>query len=220
MLIYSKYKYLKNYFLKFFNKDKVRSGFTLVELLVVMSIFTIITTALVIQQSKWNDRLQLNTKLYDLALYIRQAQLYSLGVKEYQTGSPIDKFNIGYGIYINMTNPSQFIFFADTNKNFEYNVGEAVETKTLTNGVTIHRICGIGIFTGLTWCSNSFLGQLLIHKTSLSFKRPETSAIMEFINSGNDSTTDLLRQNVTIYLRSLGGLESSIVVESNGQVSI
>src|SRR3989344_9039724 len=144
MLIYSKYKYLKNYFLKFFNKDKVKSGFTLVELLVVMSIFTIITTALVIQQSKWSDRLALKTQIYELALNLRQAQINSLGVREYTTGTG-DKFNLGYGIYFDQNNLNQYMFFADKDGDKEYDVGEVVETKTFTRGVTINRFCGLNL---------------------------------------------------------------------------
>ena len=72
-------------------------GFTLVELIVVMSIATVIMTALIIQQSKWNDRLTVNTQAYELALMIRQAQIYSLGVREDMAGG--GGFDVGYGVY-------------------------------------------------------------------------------------------------------------------------
>jgi prepilin-type N-terminal cleavage/methylation domain-containing protein len=79
------------------------SGFTLTELIVVITIATIITTALVFQQAKWNDNLAVSTQAYDLALMIRQAQIYSLGVKEDNSATG-DKFNIGYGIYFTQNN--------------------------------------------------------------------------------------------------------------------
>ena len=97
-------------------KISAKRGFTLIELIVVMTIATIITTALVVQQSKWSDQLAVNTQAYELALMIRQAQIYSLGVKEYTAGTG-DKFNTGYGIHLDKSASNQYIFFADKNIN-------------------------------------------------------------------------------------------------------
>src|SRR3989344_2801174 len=117
-------------------------GFTLIELLVVIGIATVLMTALIFKQNGWNDQLSVNTQAYEMVLMIRQAQIYSLGVREYSAGTG-DKFNLGYGIYLDQDNLNQYVFFADKDGDQKYDVGEAVETKTFTRGVTINRFCGL-----------------------------------------------------------------------------
>jgi len=184
-----------------------RAGFTLVELIVVMAIATIIMTTLVIQQNKWNDSLTVSTQAYELALMIRQAQVYSLGVREDTAGTG-DKFNVGYGVYFDTDN-TRYIFFADRDGNMKYDSGEAIETKTFTRGVTIKNVCGN------TKCF--FTGSGSLRRANISFFRPETGANIKLTNTGGNRADD---PPVTISLKSIGGKVSSVKVEINGQVSI
>ncbi|MBI2004934.1 prepilin-type N-terminal cleavage/methylation domain-containing protein [Patescibacteria group bacterium] len=55
-------------------------GFTLVELLVVVSIMLIITSTLLLQQRKFNSATLMRTLAYNIALSIRQAQVYGTSV--------------------------------------------------------------------------------------------------------------------------------------------
>src|SRR4030042_5264351 len=116
-LIFSKLKIL-NLRLKIPSKQ---AGFSMTELIVVMAIASVIMTTIVVQQSQWNKRLAVNTQAYELALMIRQAQIYSLGVKEYTAGAG-DKFDIGYGVHIGRTGPlsDKYILFADKDKDLLY----------------------------------------------------------------------------------------------------
>ena len=196
-----------NYFSKLKNKN---AGFTLTELIVVITIATAMMTSLVFQQAKWNDNLAVSAQAYDLALMIRQAQIYSLGVKEDKSASSGDKFNIGYGIYLSQNNLSQYIYFADRNGNQKYDSGEAIETKTFTRGVTIKDVCG----TGANGC---FPGTGPLASVHIFFLRPDTRVIMSLLNAGGGSTGD---PPVTIRLQSPKGKYYSVRVESNGQVSI
>lgn len=186
------------------------SGFTLVELSVVITIATIIMTVLVIQQGKWNDRLAVNVQTYELALMIRQAQVYSLGVREDTTSSSGDKFSVGYGVYFDTDN-SRYIFFADRNGNKKYDSSEEIngETKVFTRGVTIKDVCGT------SRCMVAGGGPL--KKASVMFFRPDTKANISLLNNGGNSIDT---PPITITLQSLGGKTSSVTVESNGQVSI
>ena len=212
MLIFSKYKYLKNYFLSFLNSTN-RRGFTLIELLVVMSIFTLITTALVVQQSRWNSILNLKTQTYDLLLYIRQAQVYGLGVRESRIKSTGDKFDVGYGVFLDMASPDRYIFFADNNKNNKYDTGEAIETKIFKNGVTINRLCvvsGLGLM-----CSPS----LSINKMNLLFFRPDPSLIISTQRS-NGTFIGTGHLSGALYVRASSGQEVGISFNQQGQIYI
>lgn len=192
------------------------------ELMVVISIATIIMTALVIQQSKWNDSLTVSTQAYELALMIRQAQIYSLAVREDVSGTG-DKFNIGYGVYFDYSDFTRYIFFADRNGNKKYDASpadEAIETKTFIRGVTIDRICGIknsGQFEERCSPNGGGLGNVV--KASVTFFRPETKASILFLNSGGNPSNNVIAPG-KIYLRSAGGKVSSVKVEATGQVSI
>ena len=186
---------------------KRSGGFTLVELIVVMAIAIVMITSLVIQQSSWNDSLSVSTQAYEMALMIRQAQIYSLGVKEDTAGGG-DKFNIGYGIHFD-TNPARYIYFADRNGNQKYDSGEETETKTFTRGVTVEDVCGSSecIYTG---------GGPL-KKAGILFFRPEAKAIISLLNNGGNSVDS---PPVTVTLKSVGGKEYKVIVQTNGQVSI
>ena len=200
--------------LTFFKNLKLNRGFTLVELVVVMSIAVIMITTLVVQQNKWNDSLTVNTQAYELALMIRQAQIYSLGVRESAPGS--GNFDIGYGVYFDSNN-SRYIYFADKNGDKKYNAGEEIEIKTLTNGVTVDRFCGVKDVGQLDDKCSSGSGNVAY--LNISFFRPEPKAnILLLNNRGNQSGNTI--PPATIYLKSLGGNQYSVKVEANGQVSV
>ncbi|KKQ76894.1 MAG: hypothetical protein A3F20_04295 [Candidatus Zambryskibacteria bacterium RIFCSPHIGHO2_12_FULL_39_21] len=194
-----------------FSKNK---GFTLTELLVVIGIATVLMTAIIFKQNGWNDQLSVNTQAYEMVLSIRQAQIYSLGVREYTAGTG-DKFNLGYGIYLDEDNLNQYVFFADKDGDQKYDIGEAVETKTFTRGVTINRFCGLN--PGLQERCSPDAGN--VYTLHLSFLRPEPKANIVLLNNGGNMSASI-NPPAIIYLRSVGGKESRILVELSGQISI
>src|SRR3989339_707098 len=193
------------------------SGFTLTELIVVITIATIITTALVFQQAKWNDNLAVSTQAYDLALMIRQAQIYSLGVKE-DTSSSGDKFNVGYGISIRKVNDAdgnsaidKFIFFADADGDKIYEVGVDHEVGPeifLKRGVIIDDFCA-NDSGGVKKCAfDTGESMSAIH---ISFLRPESTA--NVIVEGSVKVPPAI-----ILLKSPKGKVYFVKVEKNGQI--
>jgi prepilin-type N-terminal cleavage/methylation domain-containing protein len=134
--------YFKYTIFSLFSRRGRNAGFTLVELLVVISIATIILTALIIQQSTWNDTLSLRTQNYELSLILRQAQVHSLGVREDTSGSG-DKFGIGYGVYFDHNQRDRYLYFADRNGDGNYDPSELVETYFLKRGVTLDKFCAV-----------------------------------------------------------------------------
>ncbi len=205
----------------FFNKKTEKffnSGFTLTELLVVISISTILITTMVINQDKWNDQLSLKTQTYEMALMIRQAQYFSLGVR----GSSLvsgDQFDASYGVYVDMNIKNSegrvvnYSFFIDKNKNNVLDSGELIESKTLGRGIYIEKICGYNNSLDLR-CTP----QDGIYKVGINWIRPDVSSVIKFFNSATNEQTSVIPPTV-IYLKSSKGLSSEIEISSSGVVA-
>lgn len=88
-------------------KNKYNSGLTLIELLVVISIFAIITTIAIFNYGKFNSSSSLQNLADDIALTIRKAQGYAVGVRGVD-----EDFNNGYGIHFT-EGSSLFVLFTD-----------------------------------------------------------------------------------------------------------
>lgn len=207
-----------------------KRGFTLTELIVVIAIATIIMTALVVQQNNWNDRLTVSTQAYELALMIRQAQIYSLGVRENVAGVG-NKFNVGYGVFFGQLSSDadpandwkkRYIFFADKDGNKEYNEGvdNIIETKYFNRNIVIDRFCGVkGVGQFNEVCCPGAPGTGNVSYIHISFFRPEPKANIVIKNNGKGSSNNVIPPAI-IYLISPGGKQFSVTTEANGQISV
>jgi prepilin-type N-terminal cleavage/methylation domain-containing protein len=95
-------------------KLKLNSGFTLVEMMVVMTLVTILATVIIFNHQKFNDNLELTNLSYEVALSLRQAQVYGVSVKEFKEGTTEEqRFGTPYGVHFNSRTSvlqKQFIF--------------------------------------------------------------------------------------------------------------
>lgn len=107
------------------HKNKYNSGTTLIELLVVIAIFAVISGITIFNYGKFNSSLTTQNLADDIALTIRRAQGYAIGVRGYN-----NTFNSGYGVHFTSNNNSQdlytgsnksFILFADLTAGMNYN---------------------------------------------------------------------------------------------------
>ncbi len=197
--------------MEFYKKNKLGLGFTLVELLVVISIFTIITTALVINQGRWNQRLALKTASIEIGLILRQAQINSLAVREDFAGSGTDKFNVAYGVYFDSNVETSYIYFADRDGDSLYDSGEELSVVPLKNRIVLDRLCGV--VGNSQYCTNSGLSKVVI-----LFRRPESKATIRFLNAaGNDIAS--VNPPARIYIEYGTSRDQRVVtVQQNGQI--
>ncbi len=193
-------------------------GFSLVELLVSISIVTMIMTVVLFGYSTFNDNLALSAAGQELAIAVRQTQSYGLNVKEVTAGSGL--FSYAYGIYFDPnTSSSDFYIFVDANNNKVYDVGsgcgsganstECVEKISLRNNVTIYQICDASA------CPPS----LSTRKLDITFLRPNTDANIYF----TDINGTILSGPVStgkVRLISPKGKTLTVEVQSTGQISI
>lgn len=185
-------------------------GFTLVELLVVVSIMLIITSTLLLQQRKFNSATLMRTLAYNIALSIRQAQVYGTSVVGTTTTSGIT-FAAGYGIYF--STPGSYRLFADINNNGRYVASESQQTFTLGSGYTISNFCAV-VTPSSYYCKTGGTGTN-ITSIAISFKRPNPDAQLVELTDVSTAVS-----SAYIQLKSPGGDTRAVSVTTTGQISV
>jgi prepilin-type N-terminal cleavage/methylation domain-containing protein len=190
-----------------------KTGFTLIELIVVIGIFTIITTTAIVKQYKFKGDTLIRNLAYELALAVREAQVYGINVRAVKVG-PEYRFDYAYGINFSMTTPQEYKIFVDSNANGDgtfgdgkYGVGDTlVQTYRLQGLNKIQSICRDD-------CGSGKNMQVL----DLVFKRPDPDAK---ISGTGILDPNNMPQNVTIKLVSPQGVVKSVIVYKAGQISV
>lgn len=188
-------------------------GFTLVELMVVVSIMSILTTVLLFQHRRFDSSTLLRSLAYSVALSIRQAQVYGISVRQF--GATANSFNYSYGVYF--TSGSYYYLFADVNgdKLRAVDGSEDVQRFTIGTGYSIVKFCGTVVSGGPLGqhCSNS--GSPITSLT-IYFRRPNPDARF------SSSATSEVYSDAYIQLTSpaLGTNTRGITVTSTGQISV
>ncbi len=105
-----------NNFGKKFRFYKV-SGFTLLELMVVITISVLLISVVTTQNRTHTSRILYDDVAHKIALSIRQAQSYGLSAREHTvagTGATSRTFCIGYGVVFTLSFGNKYNIFADT----------------------------------------------------------------------------------------------------------
>ena len=179
------------------------------ELIIVMSIFSLITLVILANHSRFDSHVLLGSLAYNIALSVREAQVYGLSVRQNNTS-----FQVGYGLHIESANNKQYILFADTNSNKQYDSGTdtIVKQYTLGKNHTLSNFCGTKA-DGTMHCSNGSTATQ-ITKLDVVFLRPDPDAN---ISSEIPNTP---YSSAQIYVSSSGGATRSLTVASTGQISV
>lgn len=179
----------------------------------VTGIFVVITGIVLASNSKFGGQVLLQNLAYDIALSVREAQVYGISVRQYGSGN----FNVGYAVHFALATPSSYVLFADVypsspNGLYEADHAESVESIDLGSGYRIVDLCSTPLNSSTEACGNTSLDIL--------FKRPEPDAYISanglsaILNPGNR------QQRARIIVRSPRGNTRSIVVEATGQIAI
>lgn len=185
---------------------KENSGFSLIELMVTITIVTLITGMVMAKYSSFNNVVLLKSQAYELALDIREAQIF--GVSARGEGS---EFREAYGIFIDTHNaPSQYILFQDDSLGNElaYDQGEQIgQSYTIDPRFEITEICDNNN------CNRT--------KTSIAFKRPDFDAHIRVANgNGSLSNTDESFVSITLAPINDGFFTQTVSVYQSGQISV
>lgn len=185
---------------------KALRAFTLIELMVVIAIFTLISSMVLANHSRFNGSVLLGSLAYDIALSIREAQVYGLSVRQFAS----DDFQIGYGIHFDSNDLDSYTFFVDrnANKRFDADTDSILKLYTLNYSHHVKRFCGVAT-SGAETCSDS---ESPIQNLDIVFFRPNPDANI-FSEVGFYS-----QGKITVV--SDAGVERTVTVASTGQVSV
>ena len=179
--------------------------------MICVAIMMILSSVIIFNHKGFNDNLEITNLSYQVGLALRQAQVYGVSTRDFKGGvgtSQANRFNTPYGVHFDFSNPAEYIFFADANKNGIYNTPPTdtiLETVAIGRGNKISKICkkiGAG-----TTCS--------LNIADITFTRPEPEPIFSV-----GSTIDTTISTVAICLTSPGGRYKKISVYNTGQISI
>lgn len=164
-----------------------QKGFTLVELVVVIFIFAVVSTIILFRYSDFSTAISLRNLSQEVALSIRKAQTLATSVRG---GSPTNAFNTtkGYGIYFTTSSneaqygggSTSFVLFRDDDNDGLYDQrsatcgvmtagNECLEKFSIATGDRIYSVCSV---SGCTTTPS-----LVIY-----FKRPNPDAKIYFVS--------------------------------------
>ncbi len=188
-------------------------GMTYVELIVVLSIFALMTSIVVFNYGEFQAKVDIKNLASDIALKFVEAQNDSLSgalpplAQQILIPSP-SSWKPSYGVYINtVEDNASFAYFTDLDQNGELSnpdcagVGECLEKITLTKGNTIS---SIEVF----YAGNESLTQPTISDLTVTFRRPKSEARM--ITAGGFSSQV---SYIQITLKSPPGKSSSSLIK-------
>ncbi len=216
-----------------------KGGFTLVELMVTITVFVAVTLVVLVNQSDFNGGVILNNLAYDVALSTRQAQSYGINVRGKTTDVLATSQVIfpPYGVAFDLARNKEFVFFADT-------YPAANESTKIGNGLYDAGVAEVCTGNALSLCAEfiekyriqrgNFIKQLCVTRASgiggdeecanagesgtltISFRRPNPDAI---INSSIGAGSAKII-SARIVLGAPEGNERSVLVYESGQISV
>lgn len=185
-------------------------GFTVIELLLVLSIFAIVTTITMANYSDFGQKTMLKNLAYSIGLILREAQVSGLAGRNVNIES--GKYYSIFGVHFT-ANSTEFKTFIDVNQNHifdnnltEYNpaLGIGARHKVKKAG---QRITRLYVYDNL---SNSWIQVPHLH---ITFKRPEPDAIIYTDTVGPYA-------KAAIEVENSRGYKLYTVVNLTGQISV
>lgn len=185
-----------------------QKGFTLVEMLTVLAIFSVITAVVIFNYNKFRSDTILTNMAYEIALSIREAQIYGVSVRG--GGSGTEPFQKAYGVHLEENSGQYFLFVdGDSNGVLDGSCPTPAGNDTCVTPYTMQRkviVTNIAAKVGAS-CTSS------ISDIDVVFKRPNPEPT---IRTGGDSFN---QTEITIQSPEQG-TKRYINVYANGQIAV
>ena len=209
-------------------RNRVSRAFTLIELIVVCAIIVMIASLILANHGRFGGQVLLQNFAYDVALSLRQAQVYGISVQRFGEASD-RRFNAGYGIFIGNTPTTEYVLFADSDplppalpNNWYTEGSDEVRTRNSINrGYVIEKIC---VPAGADTSCHA------VDNLHIVFLRPEPDAWISWKELGasgalNECTESSYDEgecgpSARIVMKSPRGELMSVIVYNNGQIAV
>jgi prepilin-type N-terminal cleavage/methylation domain-containing protein len=212
-----------------------QAGVTLVELLIVIGIFAVVSSVLMFNYSDFSTNVSIRNLSQEIALTIRKAQTYATSVQS--VASAGERSYPAYGITFSLDQldgqfkpkPTQFVLFSDITKGNEplskkYEQSgdtcgspefdnECLESYVINGGDSIVSICFDEPPSGTRNCYSQGI-------VSITFRRPSPDAIICYQKNQEEPCAAVVPSYVDIVLRSVKGIEKTVSVWNTGQISV
>jgi prepilin-type N-terminal cleavage/methylation domain-containing protein len=209
--------------MKLLKKNNTKKGFSIPELIIVVAIFAVITTIAMFDQGRLSSNVLLTNMSYEVALAIREAQVYGLGVRN--TGANDgSEFQGEYGAHFDINSPREVFLFGNNyviSDNPGFDPGEELFQYTFENqrGNLITAICVGDINTANgERCTAEESNPFKVNEVDIVFKRPNPSP--RIISNTGAGTTQVVGR-VYIVLNNVDGNSCrTVIVEGTGQIRV
>lgn len=187
-----------------------KSGFTVVELMVTITIVVLVTGIVLVQYSSFNSSVLLTSQAYKTAFDLRETQSLAISSK-----GKNNTFREEYGLYFNLSASGQYILFQDSDDLIpaRYEIGEEIGSPTIVDPrFQITQMCVST--SAVNVCG---LGTQNVTTLAVSFERPDFDAA--FYSTG---PTVANIQTALIYISSINDAAVSKIVRvsASGQMSV
>jgi prepilin-type N-terminal cleavage/methylation domain-containing protein len=194
-----------------------QKGFTLVEMVAVLGIFTLMTSIVLFNYTKFRSDTILTNMAYEVALSIREAQVYGVSARGVTVNGDTD-FSRAYGIYFPAINTPQYILFADSNDStpdFKFTGSDCINDggDTCVLPYTMQRNIQI---TALDFVESANGSCDDTERLSILFKRPNPEPVI----SKDDEDGDRTISKAQITITAPDGAQRFVVIYNNGQVAV
>lgn len=174
-------------------------GFTLVELVISISILGAVTAFVIAKYGSVNQSIFLTNLAYEGASMVRTAQSYGLSVRQ----APDSSFIYAYGTHFSTTEPKKIQLFIDLDDDKAYDSGELLQEYVIKQNLSITSLC-----IGESPCAE-------VSTLDILFKRPEPDAIIVGCTGSCNATKTYAKVTV-----SSSEDARSIVIRRSGQISV
>ena len=193
-----------------------KKGFTLIEMLVVITIIGVVSALVLFNNTKLNSSILVSNAAYEIGLIVRESQVAGLGVK-----ATADGFSSSHGVHMDIRYPNTVTMFADKNKNGIYDEGNGEMTQEyVINNSRSGSILGLCKKSELSVITSNYCTSLNT-KTSLDivFTRPNPEAFFKVRDTENVPATDHVGA-VVVNVGFNRDICRSVVIEKTGAVQI
>ena len=197
-------------------------GFSLIEVLITSAVIGIITAIVVVRQGAFNSTILLKNQAYEIAIAIREAQVYSISTRGDES-SASNPFRKNYGVFFDLSSGSanEMILFIDNGASSHdgrylkasenTNPDLPVETMSFDSRYEVTKFCVDST------CSDSTNAKRL----SITFARPDFDARIEVAKDNGDFLNDGFNEaKITLASVDSSGFERTITVSGTGQISV